>query len=202
MNFLAIPALLAWLAVQLAGLTIAALRLPLAAQYPGPAESHAVPVLLAVQFAWASMLFPRLCRTWQAALAALASGWVMLVLAGALAAWALPALLTCAACLGLWIAALSAWRLALRRSGRALMTAAAVASAWSIGGPLVRYFALETRNPIDAGPHLLYGPLWLVVAAPHDPPVAAAWLLLTILGAGIAAVLLARLRKPAPPAAG
>src|SRR5688572_29419877 len=65
--------LLIWLAIQLGATLLAALRIPLAAAYPEPAERLAVHVLLAVQVLAAGMLFPLLLRDWRSALQTIAT---------------------------------------------------------------------------------------------------------------------------------
>lgn len=165
--------------LQWIALALAALRVPLAAGYPQPAEFQAVRLLLATQFAAAAMLFPLLCRNWQTTLTAIASGCVMLLAGGFLAdwqpSWAAPA----CGLLALWLLALAVWRAALP-SPYLQAIAAAVLTLWSVGGALLWYFQLEL-NP-DGAPagRLSQGPLIGALIDPRSPG-GSAWACVAVL---------------------
>jgi hypothetical protein len=170
---ISVAPVLTWLLVQLAALVVAALRVPLAAEYPQPAEFYAVRVLLATQFAWATMLFPSLLRTGSMVGVAISSAWVMLVFAAALAAWPIAGVLEVAAFLTLWICILAMVRAAL--PWRWQLIASAIASTYVIGGPLLWYLQsdLGTSSPVESG--MGFGPLSIGVTAARNLPRTAWW---------------------------
>ena len=55
--------LVIWLAVSILSLAVPALRLPLSANYPRPAESMALQVFLVSQFLVSALLFPALMQS-------------------------------------------------------------------------------------------------------------------------------------------
>ena len=177
-------ALLPWLVAQLAAIGIAALRVPLAAAYPQPAEFQSIRVLLAVQIVGSAALLPILCQSWQTALAAATSGWVMLVLATALAAGPLSHILPPGAYLTLWLAALLAWSLTVRfPTGQ--LTLSAIATCLSLGGVLLWYFRLDFAGT-DASSPVAFGPLTAAMLG-------GGWyFLLATLVSGVAALVLVR----------
>jgi hypothetical protein len=162
-----------WLLVQLAALAVAAFRIPLAAAYPQPAELQAVQILLVVQFAWVSILFPALLKSWAMAWVAAASAWVLLILAAALAAWPMSQVVPVAVFLSLWILILATLGAAL--PWRWQLIASAVATTWILGGPLLEYLRNDVGSPLQVGTNVAWSPLMSALATPHALPRAAWW---------------------------
>lgn len=161
--------LLVWLLIQLAALMLAAFRVPLAAQYPQPAEFQAVRLMLAAQFVALALLHPWLLRTWATALAVLCTGWVMLNLAALLSAWTLTDVLPVGIFLSIWTVDFAL--LGRIRRPRWQLAITAIASAYVIGGPLLWYLQLEFASPARSVPSLAFGPLLLALSTPrHLPP--------------------------------
>jgi hypothetical protein len=165
--------ILIWFLIQLAALVLAAFRVPLAAEYPQPAEFHAVQILLVAQFAWVTMLFPSLLRTWMMTLIVICAGWTMLIMAGALSAWAIADVLPLGTFLSLWIVSLGLMRAALPWNWQ--MIASAIASAYVIGGPLVWYLRSDFGTSLPVETSVGFGPLWLCLATPRNLPSTAWW---------------------------
>ncbi|HEY2585470.1 MAG TPA: hypothetical protein VGI81_06895 [Tepidisphaeraceae bacterium] len=157
-----------WLTLQLAALALAAWRVPLAAQYPQPGEFQAVRVMLAAQFAGLALLFPWLLPNVRMLWVTVAAGWVMLLAAGALAAWPLTDVAPAAAFLTLWILVLATVRAAIPPSTP--MTASALACLYIVGGPLLAYFHQEFATSPAANPDLTFGPLFSAISTPHHLP--------------------------------
>jgi hypothetical protein len=135
------PVLL-WLLIQLAALSLATLRIPLAAKYPQPGELLATHVMLAAQVAASALVFPYLMRDWRTAAAVIAAAWPF-----AASASVLSALPPGAAALGelyvtLWLVALALWS-AVLRGPRSRAYGVAIAAALSIGGAALWYLSLE-----------------------------------------------------------
>ena len=134
--------LLLWLLLQMGALTLSAARVPLAADYAQPAEMVAAHVMLVTQVTAASLLFPYLMRTAPSAAAVCATSIPFVVMAGNLSAAPAAGVIAAAGFLTLWLAALAAWRFALR--GRAWRQSAAGAAALiSIGTLILFYLRLE-----------------------------------------------------------
>jgi hypothetical protein len=172
-NAISLAPILIWLLIELGALLLAAFRIPLAAEYPQPAEFYAVRVLLVVQFAWATMLFPSLLRTWAMTLIALCAAWVMLMLAAALSAWHIADVLPVAAFLSLWIVALGMIRAALPWKWQ--MVAAGLASTYVIGGALLWYLQSDFGASLPVEPAIGFGPLWIGASMPQNLPQKAWW---------------------------
>ena len=171
--------------MQWGALALAALRVPLAAQYPQPAEFQTVRLLLAVQFVGSAILFPMLCRGWGMTAATIASACVLLLIGSALSGWELASALPMMAVPAIWIAALWLWHGALpQRRARAVI--AACAATYVLGGALLWYFQLEAIGGSELTPSLAYGPLELVISNPQSPPAATWWCVSTALAVGAA----------------
>ena len=151
--------------VQLAAIALAALRIPLSAAYPQPAEFQAVQILLVVQFAGVSVLFPSLLRSWTMSLVAMVSAWVLLILAAALSAWPIAQVVPVATFLSLWILILATLRAAL--PWRWSLITASIATTWMIGGPLLDYFRNEFGSPLEVGTNVAWSPLVSAVLTPR-----------------------------------
>lgn len=99
--------------------------------------------MLVLQIAAGAMFFPFLLRDLQAATAVIVASWPMTVLAGMLSAqlnaWKIVG--PCAI-VTLWLAGLGTW-LFIVRSRRGRMIVMALATALSLGGPLVWYLRAE-----------------------------------------------------------
>jgi hypothetical protein len=163
----------AWLLVQIGALTLAALRVPLAAQYPPLGEFQAVGVLLAVQFAALALLFPWLLRNWRTTLVAVAAAWVMLACAAALAAWSFAEILPAAVFLTAWIGVFAI--LGRLRSAKLKGILSASTAVYVIGGPLLWYLQAEFESGSLRDPSPAFGPLLIgVTTPPHFPP--SAWI--------------------------
>jgi hypothetical protein len=152
--------LLVWLLVQLAALSIAAARVPLAAQYPAAGERLAVYLVLAAQVVAAAALMPWLLTGWRAAAVVAVSAWPFLALACFLSAVPTGDAVALAGYLSGWILCLVVWGTAAR-SRRVMMCISAVASTLAAGGPLLAYLRAEF-TPLDASAWAVnwqYGPL-------------------------------------------
>lgn len=190
-----------WLAIQLAALALAAARVPLAARYPDTGERLALDVVLVAQIAASSLLFPWILRDWTTATLSIALCWPVLALAVWLSGLPPARLPGAAGYATLWLLSLSAWRAALR-SHKSQMIAAAVASAWAVGGPLLWYLRVEfTGSASDwAPPTTWFGPVAGALhqarpAEPGDFSAAGFWLVPAgVLAAGVTVVGIARLR--------
>lgn len=160
--------------------------MPLAAQYPQPAEFHAVRLVLAVQFVGSAILFPVLCRGWAMTAATIASGFVLLLVGAALAGWALWSVTAAMGLIGLWILALWLWDSALP-TARAQALVAACAATFVAGGAVLWYFQIEANGGAGLPLSLANGPLELVLSNPQSPPPAAWWCVGIVLAAGAVA---------------
>jgi hypothetical protein len=134
--------LLAWLAVQLAVLTLAASRVPLAAQYPQPAERMAPHLVLGTQVVVASLLFPFLLTSGRGVVQVIAAAMPFQLAAGYLGARSGREMIEPALFVAAWILALGLCN-ALLRSSRVRASAVAIASLLTLGGGVLRYLRLE-----------------------------------------------------------
>jgi hypothetical protein len=139
--------LLLWLLIQVAALLLAAARVPLAAQYPAPAEMLAAHVVAVVQVTAAAVLAPYLLRDVAAFAAAVATVWPFLVLAGALSATSSTTLAVAAAYVTAWLVALSAANLALPAPSRHWTVAAA--TVLTTGAAALGYLNAEFGGAAD-----------------------------------------------------
>lgn len=176
------PVLL-WMLIQLAALVLAALRIPLAAKYPQPAESLAVHVLMAAQIGSSALLFPYLMRDWRTVLALMSTTWPFLAAAAALSAVEMTRTAVAAAYVSAWLLGLALWRVALDddRPSRQ-MFGVAVAACLAMGGASLFYLRLEfafvdTIVGESGGHFTALTPLvaGLRQLTPHDPR-AADWI--------------------------
>jgi hypothetical protein len=158
--------LLVWLLVQLAALILAALRVPLAAQYPQPAEFQAVRVMLGFQFIWATILLGSLLANWRMAVIAICSAWMFLLLAAVLAGWSLIEVVPSAGFLSLWMVVLATIAYAAR-SMRWRMIFSAVASTYVLGGALLIYLQSDFGSTSPQATNLIYGPLYIALSNPR-----------------------------------
>ena len=136
--------LLLWLLVQLLALLLAAGRVPLAAQYPQPAETLAAHVVAVVQVTAAALLMPYLMRDAAASVAVVATAWPFMVLAGVLSA--LPAARVAAAG-----ASVTAWLVALALVNQSLPSAwqawgVCLAALLSVGCLTLSYLSAEFQG--------------------------------------------------------
>lgn len=166
--------LLIWLTLQWVGLALAAARVPLAAEYPQPAEFHAVQMLLVIQFTTSAILSPILCKGWKISLGAVASGWVMLLAAAFLAGWASWTILPAGALIGLWLAGLWLW-MGAAPPARWKGIVASAASCYAAGGVLLWYLRLDLNPGATPGTTVAFGPLALALASPQIPAPSAWW---------------------------
>ena len=186
-----------WVALQLAAVGVAVLRVPLAAQYPEPAEGMAAYLVTGVQVVGAALLFPFLLRDGRNAAVIVASAWPFLLAAGYLAGRSPAELARPAVYITVWLAALAAWAPALK-TRRARAAGVAVAGLLALGGAALRYLRLEfaaghagaTLTPESASPLLS---TWANLEGSSTP---AGWIVvLGVGGLGIAARVAGRPRR-------
>jgi hypothetical protein len=159
------PAFLAaWLAPQLAALALSALRVPLWARFPQAGELLALPLMLAVQIAAASVMLP-LFEDWTHVATAIMASWPMGLIAGSLSAARFDAVVTGEIDVALWIVAVAAAS-TFCRSRRARASGCVLMTMWSIGGGLLLYLRSEFLSAAGSLPGLMAGPL---VAAVNGP---------------------------------
>lgn len=180
-----------WLGLQLAVTLVVVLRVPLAAQYPEPAEQMAAYLVTGTQVVAGALLFPFLFRSGHAAVQVIASGWPFLLAAGYLAGAVQKNLLWSAAMVSTWLLALALWA-PLLRSFRAQMLGVAIGGLLTLGAGILRYLRLEFGS---GGGELAFGvesasPLLSTWAALEGSGISAAWILL---GALVLAAVAARL---------
>lgn len=188
-----------WLALQLAAILIAVLRVPLAAQYPEPAEQMAIYLLSGTQVIAAGLMFPFFLRDGRCAVI-IVSGWPFLLAAGYLAGMTPTALLLPAAFISTWLATLALWATA-SRTPRERMTAAAMVSFLTLGGAVLRYLRLEfavLQNPSGFRIESI-SPLLSTWAAVEQSNALPGWLLLAVLTLAGVAMLVLRTRHGSSP---
>jgi len=135
------PVLL-WLLVQLAALSVAALRFPLAAKYPQPAELLATHVMLATQVAAGALLFPYILGDWRTAAGVIAAAWPFAATASVLSATPLTTTAAAEAYVSIWLLGLALWRAVLPGT-KSKSYGVAVTTTLTVGGALLRYLARE-----------------------------------------------------------
>ena len=175
--------LLLWLVVQLCAILLAALRVPLAAVYPEPAERLAPHLLLGVQVVAAGMLFPFLLRDRQAAVQVMATAIPFQLAAGYLGGFTAREMLPAIAFGLTWILVLAIWRRALPAPSAQLI-GTSVATCLTLGGGILRYLRLEfgaDRNPVSGFENA--SPLLTTFTAIAGGPSMPGWLLLAGIGA-------------------
>jgi hypothetical protein len=139
-----------WLAIQLAVVTLAVLRVPLAAQYPEPAERMAAHLVLGAQGVTAALLFPFLFRDTRTAAAVIAAAWPFQLAAGFLAGIAPADLASAAGYVTVWMLTLAACT-PLLRTPRASAIGITIATLLTLGGAILRYLRLEFGGGVAEG---------------------------------------------------
>jgi hypothetical protein len=143
----AIP-LIVWLLIQFAAIALAASRVSLSANYPRPAQSLAVHVVLVAQFVGSAVFLPVLFRGWRALAVMIVTAGLMLVLGSTMTGVPLGRVMVLWGHVALWLAALATWRAAIPRASGAI---AAVAIFLTAGGHLLAYLHAEFQPATVAG---------------------------------------------------
>jgi len=172
------PALLLWLAIQIAALALAAARAPLFAEYPQPGEFHAVTILITVQWLAIAMLFPVLWQDWRAFTCIAVSGLVMLLFAGALSATSLAALAPTALYMTLFMLAVFVMS-TIPRLNRSKLILSAVITTLSFGAPLLAYLREDLGNCEIGAAKWKGSPFFALIKNPQNPA-KECWILLAI----------------------
>jgi hypothetical protein len=180
-----------WLGLQLAAVLVAVVRVPLAAQYPEPAEQMAAYLVTGTQGVAAALIFPFLLRSARTTVQVIASTWPFLLAAGYLAGVAPKAMIWPAASITAWLVTLALWASILRTT-RAQMVGITIASLLTLGGGLLRYLRLEfAAGTAEPGFALeTASPLLSTFAALDGSPSPAGWILLASLAFAAIAVRL------------
>jgi MYXO-CTERM domain-containing protein len=144
-----LPPLSLWLALQLLALLLPTLHISLSDDFPRPIERLAMHEMLVVQITAAAMLFPMLFKTIPTTIALIATTWPFLQLAAMLSATPALRLLLVALYLTLWMIALALINSTLR-TDRARLRAAALATSFTLAGPLLWYLHHEFNPNPDA----------------------------------------------------
>ena len=143
------PPLALWLGLQLLALLIPVTQTPLTDQFPRPPERQALYVMVAAQLALSALLFPLLFR-WPANIpAVVASTWPMLLLSGLLASAPAARIALAASYVSAWLITLALWN-SLLKSARSRLIGVALASALTLGGPLILYLRAEFGATVDS----------------------------------------------------
>ena len=167
--------LLLWLVVQLVALLVPAVRVPLAAKYPDPEELQALRVMVAVQVAAGSLLFPVLMANRGTAAAVVATAWPFQMLATALSATPLQQAMAPALYVTAWLASLVLWRASLPLA-QGWAWGVAVASVLTVGGAALWYLRVEFVPGGDVTA-AWFGPLVAgLQGTPSSSLLGAAWL--------------------------
>ncbi len=131
-----------WLAVQGGALLLAGLPTPLSDKFTRPAERRAIEEMLVVQITFSAMLFPIILNGLWRMLAAMATVWPMLALAGVLSVRPTGDVVRGATYVSLWIGLLAGWGWVLP-GRRSRVIGCAVATGISAGSALLAYLAVE-----------------------------------------------------------
>jgi hypothetical protein len=131
-----------WALMQLGALGLSAARIPLSARYPATGEQWALHVTLVMQVGLSAMIFPRLLSAWWRTWCAIGIAWVFAELAAFLADCPFANAAGAEGFVTFWIFTLAIWRWAIP-NGRAMLFAAALATAISFGGVGVSYLLHE-----------------------------------------------------------
>jgi hypothetical protein len=131
-----------WLATSMLPLALAAARIPLSANYPRPAESNALYLLVITQLAISALLFPLLLSNWRLMLVITIASYPFIFLAGFLAFSPVVDSVWCVAGLTLWLMVLSALRPFLTTI-RTQLIAVSVAALLIMGTAILVYVAKE-----------------------------------------------------------
>jgi len=133
--------LLGWLGIQILTLGVGAMRLPLSARAGSEPQNLALPEMVVVQLALATLLFPVLLGEGVGFMTA-ASALPFLQLAGFLTATPIARVCTLGLAIMLWFAGLWAWRVALANEQIQLI-GVAVLGTLAIGAPIGGYLVRE-----------------------------------------------------------
>ncbi len=158
--------MLLWLGLQVGALALAGLRAPLYAEYPQPGEFHSIAILAMVQWLGVGLLFPILWTNWRGAVWVAASGIVMLMVAGALAAARSDSIFIVTLYFVMFVTSVFTWS-EVARTVRAKMILAAVVSGVNLGGILLAYLREDLGGGMGGGGKWKYGALWTVVRDPE-----------------------------------
>lgn len=139
-----------WLLVQLGVIALAAARVPLAAQYPEPAEWFAPHLLLSTQILVASLLFPLLLRDARCAAAIIATAIPFQVAAAYLAGLSAREIVLPSALADAWLIALALWP-PLLQTRRARAVGVGLATFVALGVALLHYVRLEFSATPETG---------------------------------------------------
>jgi hypothetical protein len=96
-----------WLLLQVAAISLSAAQIELSANFPRPAESTALHLLICVQMFFAALLSPLLFTNWKSATSVITSSIVFVFLAGFLSFQSLPVMALVSAYLVIWLAAIA-----------------------------------------------------------------------------------------------
>jgi hypothetical protein len=173
-----------WLAVQLAALGICAARTTLWARSPRASEQLALAVILAVQIAASSLLFPYLLRTWRFTLLAIVTALPLAQLASVLADASTSALLRGELYVIVWMIALRFWSCAILTDWSKLL-ATGFAALLALGAPLLWYLQLDfgRESPPDQNistQQVIFGPVGGAISQIRDLPPMSAWIIVGI----------------------
>jgi hypothetical protein len=135
----------AWLALQLIALGICTYRVRFWARAPSTVEQSALVVMLALQIATSSMLFPYLLSSVRLAILSLVTAWPLGQLAAYLSDTTLGALVCGESYVCVWLAALFLWTRTLRNDASRRL-AAAIATLFCLGGPVLFYLRMDFGN--------------------------------------------------------
>ncbi|HYE16824.1 MAG TPA: hypothetical protein VEA69_00145 [Tepidisphaeraceae bacterium] len=142
--------MLIWVGLQLGLLALAALRVPLSARWPVPAEQLAMHEMAVGQAIGGALLLPILFRTLTSSAMTIALAPLFLLLAAAMGAYAdTERLIWCAGYVGLWLGACALWAGAAA-SRRATLYVMAAALLLSAGGAMLAYVRREFGLPTQA----------------------------------------------------
>jgi hypothetical protein len=145
--------LIVWLGTQLAVLTIAAARLPLAARYPQPAEQLTPNLLLSAQLIMASLLFPWMLRGARCIAQILAAALPFQLASAYLAGTSAREVAGAVAYVDSFVIVLGLWSPVLR-SSLTQSLGIALASCVTLGGGMLRYLRVEYSGGSSASvPH-------------------------------------------------
>jgi hypothetical protein len=166
--------LLLWMALQLLALGLSAARVPLFARFPNPIERQAILQMLVMQIAASALLFPALLRSWRSLVLAAAGAWPMLALANLLGGEPPFCAANATLYLTVWLTTLTLWNRTLTNDHQRAI-AVAIASLWSIGGPLFLYLHIEAAGASGLWPPESKSLFWAVAAGPMWAQVDRLW---------------------------
>lgn len=186
-------ALVLWLGFQLAVMLIVALRIPLAAEYPQPAERLAAHLMLGGQVVAAALLFPMLMHDGRRTIQIIATALPFQLAAGFLGGIPIPQMLPAAAFVAGWLLTLGIWAACLRAPAPAML-GVACASALTLGAGALRYLRLEFGPPgARAGGIELASPFLATLAALDGFSIIQGWILLG--GIAVTGIIVCRMQR-------